>query len=134
MILYHSSYTRIGRFEIPVNGLHFGSLKSSLEAGLRKAYKYNTNVYVHKCACYINSTNRIDYDDLGEDWSIALSELKEYNKDWIRYTNKYEPSISKSYMTNNIECVGLLNVTKYTIEEAERLLESLEDYRRNYEN
>ena len=46
MVLYHSSHTKIDKFELPYNGLHLGSLKSSIEAGLRKAYKYDSDLQV----------------------------------------------------------------------------------------
>ena len=130
MILYHSSYTKIDKFELPYNGLHLGSLKSSIEAGLRKAYKYDSSVYIHKCSCFINPHNTIQeiYDDLGEDWQSALEDLKQHSKHWIRYTNKYEPSVKKSYLTNNVELVTVLEVTQMTKQEAEDLLETLEEY------
>ena len=130
MILYHSSYTKIGKFELPCNGLHLGSLKSSIEVGLRKAYKYDSNVYIHKCSCFINPHNTIQeiYDDLGEDWQSALEDLKQHNRHWIRYTNKYEPSVKKSYLTNNVELVTVLEVTQMTKQQAENLLETLENY------
>ena len=130
MILYHSSYTKIDKFELPYNGLHLGSLKSSIEAGLRKAYKYDSDVYIHKCSCFINPHNTIKeiYDDLGEDWQSALEDIKQHNKHWIRYTNKYEPSVKKSYLTNNAELVIILQVTQMTKQEAEDLLETLEEY------
>ena len=130
MILYHSSSTKIDKFELAYNGLHLGSLKSSVEAGLRKAYKYKSDVYIHKCFCFINPHNTIKgtYDDLGEDWQSALEDLKQHNKHWIRYTNKYEPSVKKSYLTNNVELVTVLEVTQMTKQEAEDLLETLEEY------
>ena len=130
MILYHSSYTKIDKFELPCNGLHLGSLKSSIEAGLRKVYKYDSDVYIHKCSCFINPYNTIkeSYDDLGEDWQSALEDLKQHNKHWIRYTNKYEPSVKKSYLTNNVDLVTVLEVTQMTKQEAEDLLETLENY------
>ena len=130
MVLYHSSYTKIDKFELPCNGLHLGSLKSSVEAGLRKTYKYDSNVYIHKCSCFINPHNTIQeiYDDLGEDWQSALEDLKQHNRHWIRYTNKYEPSVKKSYLTNNVELVTVLEVTQMTKQEAEDLLETLEEY------
>ena len=128
MILYHSSYTKIDKFELPCNGLHLGSLKSSVEAGLRKAYKYDYDVYIHKCSCFINPHNTIQeiYDDLGEDWQSALGDLKQHKKHWVRYTNKYEPSVKKSYLTNNVELVTVLEVTQMTKQEVEDLLETLE--------
>lgn len=130
MVLYHSSYTKIDKFELPCNGLHLGSLKSSIEAGLRKVYKYDSDVYIHKCSCFINPHNTIkeSYDDLGEDWQSALEDLKQHNKHWIRYTNKYEPSVKKSYLTNNVDLVTVLEVTQMTKQEAEDLLETLENY------
>ena len=130
MILYHSSYTKIDKFELPCNGLHLGSLKSSIEAGLRKAYKYDFDVYIHKCSCFINPHNTIQeiYDDLGEDWQSALEDLEQHNKHWIKYTNKYEPSLHESYLTNNVELVTVLEVTQMTKQEAEDLLETLENY------
>ena len=130
MILYHSSYTKIDKFELPCNGLHLGSLKSSIEAGLLKAYKYDSDVYIHKCSCFINPHKTIQeiYDDLGEDWQSALEDLKQHNRHWIRYTNNYEPSVKKSYLTNNVELVTVLEVTQMTKQQAEDLLETLENY------
>ena len=65
---------------------------------------------------------------MGEDWQSALEDLRQHNKYWIRYTNKYEPSVKKSYLTNNVELVTVLEVTQMTKQEVEDLLETLENY------
>ena len=79
-------------------------------------------------ASLTHNTIKEIYDDLGEDWQSALEDLKQHNKHWIRYTNKYEPSVKKSYLTNNVELVTVLEVTQMTKQEAEDLLETLENY------
>ena len=58
----------------------------------------------------------------------SLEDLKQHNKHWIRYTNKYEPSVKKSYLTDNVELVTVLGITQMTKQKAEDLLETLENY------
>ena len=67
-------------------------------------------------------------DFCNEDWQSALEDLKQHSKHWIRYTNKYEPSVKKSYLTDNVDLVTVLEVTQMTKQEAEDLLETLENY------
>ena len=92
--VFHASLHKIDKFEIPYQGLHFGSFESALQAVERKCEQNGTDeFYLHRVLLDITTCE--DVFDAGEDWRGYLD--GDTNRVYS-YTNKYEPSISKSYV------------------------------------
>ena len=97
--VYHASNNLFTKFEIPHNGLHFGSIESAKEAVSRKSGKK----YLYK----VKLDGQIeDVFDCGFNWS---EELNSCEKKIYSYTNKYEPSIHKSYVIFSDKYIKQMN-------------------------
>lgn len=102
--LYHASPDNFDKFEIPYNGLHFGSFESAIQALDYKREKLKFDrFYLYKVT--LDDSICEDVFDVGKDWKDYLEgdTTKVYS-----YTNKYEPSSSKSYVIFNTEFIKSL--------------------------
>ena len=91
---FHASPVRIKEFEIPYSGLHFGDLSAALQAVERKLESSDTDTfYLHEVLLEVS--NAEDVFDSGNDWR---DDLDGDTSKVFSYTNKYEPSIGKSYV------------------------------------
>lgn len=92
--LYHASPYSFDKFEIPYNGLHFGTLESAIQAVEYKKDKLEDGFfYLYQVVLDISLCE--DVFDIGQDWAEYLE--KDTSKVYS-YTNKYEPSTGKSYV------------------------------------
>ena len=92
--VFHASPVRIKEFEIPYAGLHFGDLSSALQAVERKLdHSITDTFYLHEVVLDISNVE--DVFDSGDDWR---DDLDGDTTKVFSYTNKYEPSSSKSYV------------------------------------
>ena len=123
MFLYHASRSLIRKFHINQQGLHFGSINSSLEAALR--HSDGDKIYLHKVLLSEKTFEKV-YDclDVGYDWESIIEEADQFDYTCIRYLNKYEPSISKSYCIWDeglVECIAEIKVLSE--DDAEKIIE-----------
>ncbi len=98
MILYHAGPVLIECFHQNYGGVHFGSYDSAIEAASRKGPEC-----VMHC-CEVNLGRIVPVLDLGnaDAWEDEIKYSSKYG-DSLEYTNKYEPSTSKSYVLMNLE-------------------------------
>lgn len=98
---YHASLCKIDKFKIPFNGLHFGGKDSAYQAVERKCIQNNCKTfYLHKVVLDVSRTE--DVFDQGDGWREYL---QQDTSKIFSYTNKYEPSTSKSYVTFNTDFI-----------------------------
>lgn len=121
--VYHASTAHITEFRIPLNGLHFGTKESALQAVTYKRDKLeNGNLfYLHKVI--IDDSTVEDTFDCGEDWRYEIGD--EVDKLWS-YTNKYEPSVGKSYVMFDTKFIKqMVSVEQLNLEDFDEFLTEL---------
>lgn len=108
MIVYHCSNVRIDKFNFS-EGVHFGGIRSALEAGLRK--DPDGGLFLHRCNLYITDAE-LKVEDLGnkEAWDEEFHEMKNWSWKYAKYRNKYEPDNVPSYFVIDSSCITLLGV------------------------
>ena len=119
---FHASPVRITTFEVPYAGLHFGDLSAALQAVERKLNYSNTDTfYLHEVVIDISSVE--DVLDSGDDWR---NDLNGDTSKIFSYTNKYEPSSSKSYVMFDTKFIKkVLSVSKESLTAYEEKLNKL---------
>jgi hypothetical protein len=109
--VYHASPVKINLFEVTEQGIHFGSLESAVEAICRKI-DYGENFFLHKVR--LDISNYIENFDVGYNWRSWFQNEPDEVKGYI-YTNKYEPSTEKSYVTWCPETIRTVLITQETL-------------------
>lgn len=118
--VYHASPNHITEFRIPLNGLHFGTKESAIQAITYKKDKLEneTIFYLHKAV--IDDSVVEDTFDCGEDWRSEIGD--DVDKLWS-YTNKHEPSVGKSYVMFDTKFIKqVVSVEKLNLEDFDEFL------------
>lgn len=120
VIVYHCSNVKIDKFNFS-EGVHFGGIRSALEAGLRK--ESNGLLYIHKLE--LETAQELYYvDDLCNklNWDMLVHEMRKIGRTCVKYNNKYEPDTRPSYFVVDECCVTLLSVQCVSSKDAEDFL------------
>ena len=133
---YHAGLSQIETFKINKGGLHMGGRYSALEAAARKIRemhsdeKKDARIYLHSV---LVDDSRLDHDvwDCGgnELWEAQIREWQKVGLMGAKYTNRFEPDMRKSIIlcsTDPIQKISRVEVL--TLDEAERILEDMEQY------
>jgi len=106
--VYHASPVRIDNFEVSEQGIHFGSLESAIEAICRKV-DYGEVFFLHKVR--LDISNYIETFDVGYNWRAWFQNEPVEVEGYI-YTNQYELSVKKSYVTWCPETINTVLITQ----------------------
>ena len=117
---YHSGPKEILKFDFS-NGVHFGGLKSSFEAALRK----NPET-IHTYFVQIKNVPYYETEDVGgqDSWQKEIEFAKSLGYLLIKYHNKYEPDIHLSYLVLSEDLIIVLDYTKHSPDMAEEYLQT----------
>lgn len=106
--VYHASPVEINLFEVTEQGIHFGSRESAVEAVSRKVNP-GEKFFLHKVS--LDISKYIESFDMGYNWK-EMFENEHPDITGYVYTNKYEPSTKKSYVTWCTDTIKILEITQ----------------------
>lgn len=132
---YHAGLSKIEKFNINKGGLHMGGRYSALEAAARKIRemhyedKKEARIYLHSVS--VEDSRFAEVFDCGSNdlWEAYIQSWLKVGIEGMKYNNQFEPDMRKSIVlcsTNPIKEISRVEVL--TLDEAERILEDMEQY------
>lgn len=133
---YHAGLSRIEKFNINKGGLHMGGRYSALEAAARKVRemdyedKKEALIYLHSVSVDTSMITEETFDHGSTDhWEHSIKEWQKVGIHGAKYRNEFEPDMRKSIVLCSTQPIkSILKVEVLTLDEAEDILEDMEDY------
>lgn len=133
---YHAGLSRIESFNINKGGLHMGGKFSALEAAARKIRemhyddKKDALIYLHSVSVDTSMLTEETFDHgSAEMWEHSIKEWQRVGIHGAKYRNEFEPDMRPSIiLADTAPIVRISGVEVLTLDQAEGILEDMEDY------